>query len=136
MRKAIVPAALAAGAAIALFATPSLAAPRLADPSGADTLVTRIADVDRTAARREGSNGRSAGSSGHWHYRLEASRWLHDQHVNAGYPASRFDGEVYYAAFPGSYCCGYRRHWPWMGRYHHGTRYWIWMGHRHHHHHW
>ena len=44
--------------------------------------------------------------------------------------------EVYYTTFPGDYCCGHRRHWPWMGRYHHGHRYWPWMGHRRHHHHW
>ena len=52
MHKAIVLAALAAGAAVALFATPSAAAPRLVNPSDAGTLVTRVADVDRPPRAR------------------------------------------------------------------------------------
>jgi hypothetical protein len=140
MRKPIVLAALAASAAIALFATPSAAAPRLANPSDADTLVTRTADVDRTTARQERKHRHvrvhGGGSAEYWHYRLSAGRWLHSQHVNAGYPASRYEGEVYYTYFPGDTCCSYRRHWPWMGRYQHGHRYWPWMGRHRHYHHW
>jgi hypothetical protein len=139
MRKIFVLAALAAGAAVALWATPSSATQRIASPSDANTLVTRTADVDRTAARREPKPGHArvhrGGSDEYWHYRLTAGRWLHYQHVNAGYPASRYEGEVYYTTFPGDTCCGYHRHWPWMGRYHHGDRYWPWMG-RHRHYHW
>ena len=137
MHKAIVLAALAAGAAVALFATPSAAAPRLVNPSDAGTLVTRVADVDRPAARAaRHARVYHGGGREYWHYRLQAGRWLHDQYVSAGYPASRYEGEVYYTTFPGDYCCGYRRHWPWMGRYHYGPRYWGWMGRRHHHHYW
>jgi hypothetical protein len=134
MRKALLLAALAAGAAIALFATPAAATSRLANPSHADSLVTRTADVNRPESKHGQARIRRGGSSEYWHYRLGAARWLHYQYVNAGYPASRY--EVYYSTFPGDHCCGYRRHWPWMGRYHHGHRYWPWMGHRRHHHHW
>jgi hypothetical protein len=132
MRKALLLAALAS-TAIALFAAPSAATPRLANPYGADTLITRVADLDRPATR-SGRHVYHGGGRAYWHHRLGAGRWLHDQYVNAGYPASRYEGEVYYTTFPGDYCCGYRRHWPWMGRYHYGPRYWGWMGHRHHHH--
>jgi hypothetical protein len=99
MRKAIVLAAVVAGAMMALSATPS-----------------------------------SANGGGYWHDRLTASCSLHYQYVNAGYPARGYEGEVVYTYFPGDVCCGYRRHWPWMGRYHHGYRYWPWYGRRHHHH--
>ena len=109
---------------------------RSAKPENADTRVTRTADVDRPERKHGQARIHRGGSSEYWHYRLGATRWLHYQYVNAGYPASRYEGEVYYTTFPGDYCCGYRRHWPWMGRYHHGHRYWPWMGHRRHHHHW
>ena len=127
MRKPIVLAALVAGAGIALWASPSSAVQRVADPSDANSLLARTADVERTAARRAGKKRHARvyreGRGEYWHYRLSAGRWLHQQYVNAGYPAQRYAGEVTYAAFPGGYCCGYRRHWPWMGY------------HRHHHHH-
>jgi len=63
-----------------------------------------------------------------------AARWLHYHYVNAGYPARRYEGEVVYTYFPGDVCCGYRRHWPWVGRYLHGHRYWHWRGRYHHRH--
>jgi hypothetical protein len=129
MRRPIVLAALAAGAAMALWTAPSSAMQRLADPSGAHTFLTRVADMDRQNGRRRDSE--------YWHYRLDAARWLHHQHVNAGYPAhpGRYAG-VHHVYIPGTIRCCYRRHWPWMGRreHWHGPRYWIWMGHRHHHH--
>ena len=140
MRKTIVLAALAAGAAIALLATPSSATPRVASPLDANSLVTRVADVDSAAAPRKRLHRHArvhhGGSAAYWHYRLEGARWLHYQYANAGYPAYRYEGEVYYTYFPGDVCCGYSRHWPWMGHYYHGHRYWPWLGYRRHHHDW
>jgi hypothetical protein len=72
---------------------------------------------------------------GYWNYRLTGARLMSYQITNAGYPARRYEGEVYYTYFPGDVCCGYRRHWPWIGRYHHGYRHWPWYG-RYHRHHW
>jgi hypothetical protein len=135
MRRPIVLAALAAGAAMALWTVPSSAMQRLAEPSGAQTLVRRVADMDRYGRRRHARAYR--GDSAYWHYRLSAARWLHYQHVNAGYPARRYRGHATYIYVAGDPCCGYRRDWPWMGRRHwHGPRHWHWIGRRCHHRHW
>jgi hypothetical protein len=130
MRRPIVLAVLAAGAAIALSAAPSSAMQRLAEPSGARTLVTRVADMD------ERRHARSRRGAAYWHHRLDAARWLHDQHVNAGYPARRYRGHATYVHVQDDDdCCVHRRHWPWMGHKHgHGPRHWVWIGrycHRH-----
>jgi hypothetical protein len=77
MRKAIVLAALAS-AAIALFTMPSLATPGLANPSSADDLVMRVADLDRPAAHsRRHTRVYHGGGRAYWHHRLEAGRWSH-----------------------------------------------------------
>lgn len=138
MRRAIVLAAAVACGAMTLSATPSSAVQRVANPSDATTLVTRTADMDKKSVRgdRPRQQVRVRGGADYWHYRLEGARWMSYQVTNAGYPARRYEGEVYYTAFPGNACCGYRRHWRWIGRYEHGVRYWPWMGHRRHHHHW
>jgi hypothetical protein len=130
MHKVIALAAVVAGATLAFSVAPSTAAPRLANPSDASTLVVHVngKPAVRRARMARGYDG------AYWHYRLEAGREMHYQVVNAGYPARRYEGEVVYRYLPGDACCGYRRHWPWMGHYHHGHRYWPWHG-RHHRHH-
>ncbi len=130
MRRSIVLAAFAAGAAMALWTAPSSAMQRLGEPWGAHALLTRVADMD-------GGHARVRDRSEYWQYRLEAARWLHDQYVNAGYPARRYRGGVTYVYVVDDPCCGYRRHWPWMGRRHgYGPRHWVWIGHRRCHRHW
>jgi hypothetical protein len=138
MRKPIVLAALASLAAIVLWAAPASAMQRVASPSGEGTLVARIADADKPAARKDRKHRharihRHGRGDAYWHYRLSASRWLHYQYVNAGYPARRYEGEVYYTYFPGDDCCRHHRYWGWYGRkhgHHHGH------AHGHHHGHW
>jgi hypothetical protein len=144
MRRPIVLAAVAAGAAMALWTAPSSAMQPVAKPAGASALVTRTADGGQAAAPKKAKHRPVRvyrGDRGeYWHYRLSAGRWLHNQYVNAGYPVDRYQGEITYVTFPGGPCCGhhrFHRHWPWMGHRHwHGYRYWPWMGHRHHHRHW
>jgi hypothetical protein len=93
--------------------------------------------MDRKDERRRARAYR--GDAAYWHHRLGAARWLHDQHVNAGYPAhpDRYAG-VHHVYLPGTIRCCHRRHWPWMGgRHWHGHGHWIWIGRRcHHRRHW
>jgi hypothetical protein len=136
MRRPIVLAALVVGVAVATWSAPSSAMQRPAEPWGARTLVTHIADMGRERKRPHARVHRRA-SSAYWDYRLNATRWLHYQHVKAGYPARRYRGDSVYLYVHDDMCCGHHRHWPWMGRRHgHGPRHWVWIGHRRCHRHW
>src|SRR5262249_13832954 len=133
MRKAIVLAAVVAGATTVSAATPSSAAPRASNPSDGKTLVIRAADLGTAA--RPSRPARIYSGVGSWTDRLGAAGWMSYQITNAGYHAQRYEGEIVYTYFPGDACCHYRRHWPWIGRYHYGYRYWAWRG-RYHRAHW
>ena len=129
MRRPIVLAALVVGVAVATWSAPSSAMQRPAEPWGARTLVTRIADMEHHGKRRRARAHR--GNSAYWHYRLSSARWLHNQYVNAGYPARRYLSAGTYVYVRADACCGHHRHWPWMGRRHaYGPRHWVWIGHR------
>jgi hypothetical protein len=141
MLRSIMLAALVAGAATALWTAPSAATQPVSRPGDASSAVTRAADTKATPAaterKRRTALVRRVGVDEYWHDRLGAGRWLHYQHVNAGYPAhpGRYAG-VHHIYIPGTICCGHRKHWPWMGRKRgHGARHWVWMGHHHHHRH-
>jgi hypothetical protein len=142
MRRPILLAGLVAGAVMALWSAPSSATQPVAKPEDRGTLVTRTADTKATAAaperKRRAGVVRRHDVDEYWRHRLGDGRWVHYQYINAGYPAypSRYAG-VHHVYFPGTACCGYRRHWPWVGRTHwHGPKYWPWMGRHRHHHHW
>jgi hypothetical protein len=137
-------AALAAGAAMALWTAPAAATQPVFRPGDAGTAVTRAADTKATPAsterKRRPALVRRVGVDEYWHDRLGAGRWLHYQQVNAGYPArpGGYAG-VHRVYIPGTMCCGHPKPWAWMGRKHgHGARHWVWIGlhhhYRHHHH--
>jgi hypothetical protein len=107
MRSLIAFTAVASLAALALTPTPSLAMERLAKPSGAATVVTRIADSDRPRRFRMIHIYHRKPA---WLVRAHANRWLHYQYVNAGYPV-RHTHRSTYTYFPGPLCCGYYGHW-------------------------
>jgi hypothetical protein len=97
--------------------SPSYAIERLANPARHTTLVTRIADLDQPAAHRHRYH-RHAGlhhhHRGHWHWkqRAYASRWLHFQYVNAGYPVRHYHRDIIYTYLPHHCCCcSHHRHW-------------------------
>jgi hypothetical protein len=105
-------AALAAAAAMIGFATPSLSLELPRGFSGRDGLVTRVADLGTgrtTTIVRSKHRHRHARN---WrHRRAFASRWLHLQYVNAGYPVRHYHRDVYFTYLPAPYCYGFRRYW-------------------------
>jgi hypothetical protein len=99
------------------FATPSLSMERIGKPSSTGTLVTRVADLDRPAARsyRTHRHARVYGQyrdAWYWERRAYANRWLNFHYVNAGYPVRHYHPDVYYTYLPPHCCYGVsHRHW-------------------------
>jgi hypothetical protein len=99
MRPAVPAVAATTVAAVIAFATPAAALERLAKPAGSE-LVTRVADLDRTAA---GPHRRSARTYRH------RRAWRHWQPrgvvITSGHPLHYFPGDIVYTYFPGDCCC-------------------------------
>jgi hypothetical protein len=65
----------------------SVAASALDQPSRIDSPVILAADLD-APARMHSGHGRPE-SYWNWRYRAAYTRWLHNEHVRAGYPIRR-----------------------------------------------
>lgn len=106
MRYAVVT-AFASLAAIAVSATPSLSLERLAKPAHSASIVTPVADLDRSRTMRQ-PRYRRADSHWNWRYRAAYTRWLHNEYVNAGFPVRHYGSPTYILVED---CCWRDRHW-------------------------
>ena len=77
--------------AAALVLAAAISVPALANaldkPPHTESPLILAADLDAPARAHPG-HGR-ADSYGNWHYRAAYTRWLHNEHVRAGYPVRR-----------------------------------------------
>jgi hypothetical protein len=68
-------------------------------------MVTTVADLDAPA-----SAYRPHRADGYWQWRYRAAyvRWMHNEHVRAGYPVRHRQFRTYARVYS---CCYYHRHW-------------------------
>lgn len=109
MRNLVVPMALALPLVLSATPTPTLALDRLHRPDTSAPVVVPVADLDHTAHARPYRH-HHADAYWHWRYRAGYTRWMHNEHVRAGYPVRLRHGRTYIRA-DACHGCDRGRHW-------------------------
>jgi len=89
--------------------TPSLALDRLSRPGDAAPVAVPVADLDRAAHARTYRHYH-ADAYWHWRYRAAYTRWMHNEHVRAGYPVRLRHSRTHMRA-DACHGCPRHRHW-------------------------
>lgn len=106
MRRMVLLVASALPLVMSAAPAPSLALDRLPRPGDTTPVAVNIADLDR-AAHAHTYRHYHADAYWHWRYRAAYTRWVHNEHVRAGYPVRLRHIRTYMRA---DVCHGCRRY--------------------------
>ena len=109
MRRMVLVMALALPLVLSAASAPTLALDRLPRPGDTAPVAVHVADLDH-AVHARAYRHYHADAYWHWRYRAAYTRWMHNEHVRAGYPVRLRHSRTYTRAHVCHGCERYR-HW-------------------------